>query len=484
MKSFKNKKVDIKEIESLDDVILTEEKPKSKGIITNLSNEKKDIDISMLNDEQADAYNKIIFFFEQGKNYYSLLEGPAGSGKTFLTAKIMDFIINNGLFGKIAVACPTWKAVKVAKQMCPKEKRENIDFTSLHSLLGLKHRVTADGKEVYEKDPKTICKLSFYDFVIVDEASMISDQLFEELDKNIATTKVLFVGDSNQINPVNHSHSIPMIKEKREYYKIDHYLLTKIVRQAEGNPIISLSQDILHDRFDFSKLKTNLVDKTGVVMLNGHKDALRQLLEALFCGEDFDKNANYAKVVAWTNAMVSSFNNLIRKMKYGKAPKIVKGEKLMAERPIRDDNEQIIITTNEDLEVLEISESQLTIDHGVYDIYKCLVRGDEEKEFEIPIIHERSDYQLERKLQELSRSAIREGDFKKKIKIWREYYRLRDTFAAVKYNYALTCHSSQGSTFNNCIMVYSDISRNNNEEERKRILYTAATRPKEILYIL
>ena len=443
----------------------------------------------VLTEDQENAYKNIIDFIERGSNDMALLSGQAGSGKSTLCSLIVDYMTNHGLFGKIALTATTNKAVKVAKAMCKEENKDKIDFSSLHSLLGLKHLITKDGKEIYKKDAKSPCKLSFYDLIIVDEASMVSDELFNEIEKqNFRGTKVLFVGDANQINPVNHTHAIPMLEEKRQLHNISHFQLTQIVRQAAGNPIIKCSQSILTDKFNYIPGQKDLVDKTGVVMLNGDKQILNTLLKHYFCSEAFDKDANHAKVIAWTNATVDMFNSIIRNMKYGKCNKIVLGEKLIADKPIKDiashNDDEIIFNTNEDLVVLEIKEDTKVLPEGSFQYYNCLVRGDEDQEFWIHILHEKSERLYNITLQGLSNNAIKEVDIKKKINKWKVYYRFIDQFSAVNFNYAITSHCSQGSTYENTFIVYNDIMRNNRPDERRRILYTSVTRPKKLLYIL
>ena len=318
---------------------------------------------------------------------------------------------------------------------------------------------------------------------------MVSDELFNEIEKqNFRGTKVLFVGDANQINPVNHTHAIPMLEEKRQLHNISHFQLTQIVRQAAGNPIIKCSQNILTDKFNYIPGQKDLVDKTGVVMLNGDKQILNTLLKHYFCSEAFDKNADHAKLGAWTNATVDMFNSIIRNMKYGKAPKIVLNEKLLADKPIKDiaghNDDEIVFTTNENLVVLDLKEDTKVLPEGTFQYYNCLVRGDEDQEFWIHILHEKSERLYNIILQGLSNNAIKEVDIKKKINKWKVYYRFMEQFAAVNYNYALTIHNMQGSTYENTFIVYNDIMRNNRPDERKRILYTAVTRPKKLLYIL
>jgi ATP-dependent exoDNAse (exonuclease V) alpha subunit len=77
-------------------------------------------------------------------------------------------------------------------------------------------------------------------------------------------------------------------------------------------------------------------------------------------------------------------------------------------------------------------------------------------------------------------------------KLWVAYFKVDRVFAAVKHNYALTCHKSQGSTYENCMMIDWDINMNIKMqggkdiklEERNRIKYVAATRAKQKLFIV
>lgn len=436
--------------------------------------------------DQQKAYDGIIDSIEKGSNVYSLLEGAAGTGKSTLTSHIIRYVLDNALFGKIAVAAPTWKAVRNIKKMFSDDEQTKIDFTSMHSLLGLKHNITSNGKEIFKRDPRSVCKLGFYDLIVVDEASMIADELFNELDtQNYSGVKVVFVGDGNQINPINHIHSIPMLTEKREEFNIKHFKLSEIVRQAADNPIIQVSQQVLNNQFKYEPGAKNMVAKTGVVTLTNDNTILRKLLHLYFCGDKFDVNPDYCKVLAWTNATVNTFNTVIRKMKYGNAPKIVKGEKLIVDRPIKykDDNVEVMFTTNEELVVLEVREDTMDVYGQQYKHYVCTVKGDLITD-EILVIHEDSEKAFQQELKKLSDLAEKEKDIKGRVKKWREYYSFMEEFAAVKYNYAITVHNAQGSTYSNTFIIYHDINKNFKKEEKQRILYTAITRPKEMLFVV
>ena len=69
--------------------------------------------------------------------------------------------------------------------------------------------------------------------------------------------------------------------------------------------------------------------------------------------------------------------------------------------------------------------------------------------------------------------------------LWREFYcKFIDPFASVSYGYAITCHKAQGSNYKNVFVDFSDISKNKNDDEMKRCMYTAMSRTINKLYIL
>lgn len=442
-----------------------------------------------LTEDQQRIFDSIYEFITKGESTMCLLEGCAGSGKTTLTKFLLRKVLENPSLANVAVCAPTHKALKVIKEMCDEDLRKKITFNSLHSMLGLKHKITKDGDEVFERDSKSISKFYLYNLVIVDEASMVADQLFNEIvDQNWKGAKVLFIGDSNQINPVNHKHSIPMLEEKRAEHKIEHFRLTKIIRQAEGNPIIKVSQKVLNGDFEYQSGEKELVPDTnqGVVMISANQAAvLGKLLTYYFCSDEFDKNGNFCKLIAWRNIMVDDFNKMIRQLKYGlNAPKIVVGEKLLVDKPIKmEDEDGIRFTTNEDLEVLSLEIKEKIVNGVRFKYYDTEVKGNVLTD-NIHILHESAEKQYKIVCDTLAMDANKETENFKRIEKWRKFFAFKENFAEVKYNYAITAHNSQGSTYENCFVYYNDIIVNRNPEERKRILYTAFTRPKNMLYIM
>jgi hypothetical protein len=440
-----------------------------------------------LNEDQKLVLEKLKNFVESDKQHMLLMEGAAGTGKTTTVSKFIEWLLEETNISNIAMASPTHKALKVMMEMCPSKHKGSITFSTLHSMLGLKHEITKDGKEIFVRDKNVMTKFPFFELVIIDESSMIANQLFNEMeDQNYRKIKVLFVGDSNQINPVNHKMSIPMLEEKRKEFNIGHCRLEKIVRQAEDNPIISYSQKVVNNTFSFSPGEKEVVGESGIVMLSESQNKiLQQLLQYYFGSSKFDEDANYCKVIAWRNATVDFYNKLVRNFKYGaKAGKIVLDEKLIVDRPIKGDDYKVAFSTNEDLVVktIEIKEKKL-FDNDSWFYYDCLVQGMDKCD-NIHILHEKEQKRYSDALRKLAKDAVDEKEVSSRIKKWGKYYSFMENFAQVKYNYAITAHCSQGSTYENCFVAQTDIGLNRNEEEKKRILYTAFTRPRKMLYIL
>lgn len=441
-----------------------------------------------LTQDQENAFEKLKSFASGETNgHLMLLEGAAGTGKTTLLSFFLKWIKQQGLFHNVGVASPTHKALKVLSEVVPADCKGFITFSTLHSMLGLKHEITKEGKEIFVRDKNVMTKFPFYDLVIVDESSMIADELFKEMqEQNYRNVKVLFVGDGNQINPVNHSESIPMNAEKRKELNIDYCRLDKIIRQAQDNPIIKYSQKVINNTFELQVGTKEMQDDSGIVMLSeSQSKVMAQLLQYYFKSSKFDDDANYCKIIAWRNLTVDYYNKLVRNFKYGiGASKIVLDEKLIVDKPIKNEEDQVLFNTNEDLVVknIEIKEKKL-FDSQPWKYYNCFVQGYDKSE-DIHILHESEQTRYEQTLKKFSKAAMSESDPVKKRKKWVEYFSFMSNFSSVSYNYAITCHCSQGSTYENCFVISSDINLNKREDEKKRILYTAMTRPKKMLYIV
>lgn len=435
--------------------------------------------------DQLRAFEQIKMFFTLDGGGIHLLTGTAGTGKTYLLEDVVDLIRTKG---RVLVTAPTHKALKVLKQFI----HTSTDFSTIHAALGLKEHIDEDGKISFRHDPSLGYPADNYTHIIVDEASMVGDELFEELLKLSENgKKILLVGDPLQIPPVNHIDAPPFNKEIRLANNIEVSLLDTIIRQAQGNPLIQFAQSIRENIrkpiqiFDPQEVKTTSV---GVfyIKIRESKDFFQEKILPLYNSEHYKRSIDYIKVIAWRNKTVNQYNDSIRQYLYGAdIPKIVPGEKLITDAPVISDG-KILVSTNEEMEVLSC-DVRMEENFGMkyYWTKVKIIDGGTFDEYMLRILHEESvdKYNEILKLQAILAKSYPKGSYKAKS-AWIDFWDFVHFWQQVKYSYCITAHKSQGSTYTQAYVLKWDIDSNYDVYERNRILYTACTRPSETLYLV
>lgn len=405
----------------------------------------------MLSDHQQNVLQKIVNTLPFSDRI--LIKGCAGVGKTFLLGNLVDYLRQKSR-NKIYCTAPTNKAVSVLQSKIKPDGK--VTLLTLHKALQIRQVINETTGEVsykpsYDKEKPP---LRGVDYLIVDEASMVSAELFEYLEE-LATkskTTVIFSGDYRQLNPVNEKDSVVFQLAYPEFE------LTEIVRQKEGNPIIELSRNL----GNIANITRNEhpSDEEGYYFSNNGKELLDRLVKS--------NGSNECKYLAWTNQEVVRVNNLVRKAIYDTPAKIELEETIVFDEPYGDGK----YYTNEELKVekLKVAELAITTPDEHKEVFTCYYINDD-----VRIIHENSEYRYE-----VVRRRLRQKAKENKIS-WREYYSFTGLFAKFKYNHAITVHKSQGSTYENVIVNLHDIFKNANTEERTRLLYTAITRASKLL---
>lgn len=462
-----------------------------------------------------------------------LLEGYAGTGKTFTINRVVERVKKLVPRISFGMTAPTHKAVRQLKKHS--ELKDKLDFGTIHSFLGLKEVMKDDPKDktkqitTYEPEwnSNKERRIDFIDVLIVDESSMLSDILYGYIDdvaRNKPNLIVIFMGDPLQIPPVRdddgkdrpkNPNAIPFVPEQRQSRGIDHLVLREIVRQKGDNPIISYATAIRE------QYKNQIINwkgygdgDTGVQVLPRDIKVLREVFLQYFDTPMFQDDPDYIKVIAWRNETVNYFNNEIRLLinKADTLPRIIPGEKLVLNKPILK-GDKIVLPNNEEMDVITADVIDLPFQYKLNDpgsafdqvnkdtvvdlgdhrritpikVYKCKVITSDNKEYLVDILHEDSEKEYEvirqkmvKAAQKLARSA---QGFESKDQ-WREFFRIEKLFAWVKYNYCLTAHKAQGSTYDYAVSMEWDIDQNRDLQERNRIRYVAATRARHKLFIV
>ena len=187
--------------------------------------------------EQQDLVKKLTNWWKHRVNQIFVYSGSAGTGKTTI---IEYFAEEMGLRKNDFICCAlSGKAVSVLAL-------HGLNAKTIHSLIYKviyapvygedgKPELNPNGDQKYRYQFVKRDKLeSDYKLIVVDELSMVSDDLMEDIMSfNIP---IIGMGDLNQLPPVFGSSS---------YMLHPNFILTKIMRQAENDPIVWLARRVL-----------------------------------------------------------------------------------------------------------------------------------------------------------------------------------------------------------------------------------------------
>jgi exodeoxyribonuclease-5 len=255
-------------------------------------------------DQQA-AHDQVVAWAAAPDPQTLTLGGYAGTGKTSTIAQIVASLRGQRRL-RIAFCCFTGKAALV---LCKKLEGAGVlqnDYCgTIHSLIYQPRR--ENGKVIWVRVDRLEA-----DLIVLDEASMVDDQLYKDLCSY--DLPILAVGDHGQLPPVSGALNLMASPAIR---------LERIHRQAEGNPIVQMS----------------LRAREGKGILSGDYGAVRkvprrqlpELLERY--GADFDAAG---MVLCGTNATRASLNRLLRRRRGFESDFPMEGERVICLRNKRD----------------------------------------------------------------------------------------------------------------------------------------------------
>ena len=134
---------------------------------------------------QSGIYKKICDFLDtpvdisDETTYLSLLEGPAGVGKTFIMRKVVDYL--NKMHKSVLGVSPTHKARKVLYQAINYKTIIKIPTKTVASLLNKTRSHSYIGTQNYTMNVAN--KVNRFDVLLIDEVSMIADKDYLEIIK-------------------------------------------------------------------------------------------------------------------------------------------------------------------------------------------------------------------------------------------------------------------------------------------------------------
>ncbi|NEQ44841.1 MAG: AAA family ATPase [Leptolyngbya sp. SIOISBB] len=415
--------------------------------------------------EQLAALDALQEFVISTEKLY-LLTGYAGTGKTTLLQVFVTGLREQGDDRKIVLSAFSNKATKVLAKMADDWQLE-VDAMTCCTLLGLRPVINEDtGNQEFQLDRKQGSQVDRYSLVIVDECSMVNEELWRLLVNAVSnlygSTQILFVGDPAQLPPVNEPESACFreILHKSE--------LTEVVRYGGAIGVIAedIRRNLERDRWPRFQTDVNGDRTEGYFVLP--RSVWEQLMLKAFTSDAYQMNPDQVRALAYTNRRVTQLNHKIRRAIYGgTALRFVPGERLIALNPCIEED-TIILPTSAECEVIEARRTR----DGEWPIWLLSVETEEGDFRELRVLHESGASELKLKLDDLARN-----------KNWMAFWDLRQYFHDVDYAYSLTIHKSQGSTFQDVFVDVPSMLANRNIIERNQLCYVALTRAAKRLFV-
>lgn len=474
----------------------------------NIISDKKTDNITFTNG-QSEAIKGLIEFFDSpyndSKRIYGLTGSP-GVGKTFVT----KYIVNKCKLPNSCIkACsPTHKACRVLGQAI------GTHTYTIHSVFGFRPNLNLEDFDYNNPIFKPVGepKLENIKVLIVDECSMLNASLVNYINKICTENaiKVLYIGDDAQLAPVKEKVSTA--------FKccVKLFRLIEVVRQGDDNPIKDLLDIIRNDiknktlnSISFLATLTNPVYNgkgEGFCVVNQRE--FTNIIKQRFADEDFTKNIELYKVIAYTNLKVNYWNNIIRNEIIFDAEKnfITNNDLIMAYETILDEYMSPIISNSEEY----IIKDMVNYVDDKYEFKGFLIKFQLVNGGTITkplfVIDHRDKYTILKYIKVVKDliSEAKKATGGTRAKRWKEYYNFKENYLLatnikkgktiiysrdIDYAFAITSNKAQGSTYTNVFVDLNDICFSDtgmmreNKDEMLRRLYVAISRARNEVII-
>ncbi len=258
------------------------------------------------NAQQIDALNEMDRFMKSNETSMTL-SGYAGTGKTSL----MEMIAQKGRkqHRPVVFCATTNKATAVLNERVSKA---GFKAATLNKVFGIGVEVDSNSRTYNARNLVNVIKDAFIPSgttVIIDEASMINEENYGILN-NIAkhnSLKIIYVGDEAQLAPVGEDKISKVFRngdgEVIHLTQVertdDNAILKEATELRNGNPLSGISS--FNDKGE------------GVAYISpNHQDEINNVIAHYIKGLKHDPN--YFRILAFTNKVVSAYNNQVREL--------------------------------------------------------------------------------------------------------------------------------------------------------------------------
>ncbi|MCP9910978.1 AAA family ATPase [Cyanobium sp. BA20m-p-22] len=456
--------------------------------------------------EQAAAVDQLLPALRNGE--IGSLIGPAGSGKSFTLGHLLRALEVEGL--RCLVATPTHKAARVCREFLAGAGAA-ARVCTVASLLKLRPSLDRDGRIQFATRGATEAASALRgerpDLIVVDESSMLNNgtatdlwALAQEVEAGL-----LLVGDRAQLPPVNSTMAALFLDPPG----VRSELVT--VRRNSG-AVLQLATSLRqaqHPSLVWPTASSPAAQGGSRIVLHQWQSGWLAAAARAICNEAWDADPDGARVIAWANRTAASLGQRLREQRYGAAAardwQI--GEILIAPGGIQSEGSALAApqaAACSEFRILAL-EAPTRLEHllGVHpwltptrqlerelevaagtDAQRAqvenIVTGDELEVWLEPPggVAESWGHQC-REVRNSIRQHLDGGDRKKALA---EVADLESIVPVLRQAAALTCHSSQGSSFRS-VFVADDLRRCDGPEARA-LSYVACSRASEALHLL
>ena len=463
--------------------------------------------------DQDKAINGIIDFIARPfnpANYIVGLIGPGGVGKTFST----KYIITHCKYSDSVIGCtsPTHKACRIFSQAIGGKA-----VNTIQSIFGLRLDLRLEDFDPNNPqfNPMAKPKLNDIKVLMIDEASMLPAKLVTYICNECKSheIKVIFIGDASQLAPPGELKSIAF-QRCHELYE-----LREVVRQGATNPIndllLLLRYDITHKTYKFLEYISKRVGSDNYNEIDEgysvcNSNVFKDLIDRSFSDENYTKNIDTYRVIAYTNDCVSIWNNYIRNtiIKDSEKNIITKNDLIMSYETIVNEFLEIVINNSEEYIINDIVDFvDDTYGFKGFLIKFQLIHGGKITK-PLFVIDHRDKYSVmkyHKVISELISNAKKATGGTRASK-WKAYYEFKKKYLIaanikdrnnkilysrdIDYGFAITAHKSQGSTYDTVFVDINDMIYNKttnkpyaDQDDMLRRLYVACSRAKKQLIL-
>lgn len=476
-------------------------KEESKNVLNEVFEDHEDVPVTVdavpnkyelfpgvyANKGQQEALDLLEEFLKSNEKEFTLI-GRGGTGKTTIIKKVLSQLNGKSVMGMTVAH----KAKKVLGRSIGRDKVKTFASATANKMNETTGKFEPD---MYARQQGRV-PISSVDVLIVDEASMISPKMRDEINSLIRQgTKVIYMGDNAQLPPVGESEDSPVFNLKNQY------TLKEKMRQAKTSPIIDVGSVVADNIEGETKLvaikdrvsKFDEESKSETVFVSDDNVAIDMMITDI---KNAKMNPDFVKAVTFNNEnhnasqSVKNLNIKIRAKLWGDkaSNQLNVGEMLTAydsyakvPKPTEDD---MIIHNSEDFVVKAFTETSVkntvkvasrekgersfTYNYNVLDVELIDDEGKPIKGNSVTMIANSSKAQYEADM----------------ARLWKEDSQLaialKGQFANLQYGYAITSHKAQGSTYTNTYVFEDNILGPTNGGDtitKNKSLYVAVSRP-------